>query len=74
MKFPKNAIEPKLTEQELIEIIEKIEAMKAKAIKNQQYERAAELRDNQRKYYLQLEDIINLKEINSSEEPPSTVP
>jgi hypothetical protein len=68
MKLPKNSIEPKLTEQELIEIIEKIEAMKAKAIKNQQYEHAAKLRDDQRKYYAYFEDIINLKEITNTED------
>jgi protein-arginine kinase activator protein McsA len=59
MKLPKKILIPKLTQQELIEILEKIEAMKAKAIKNQQYEKAAELRDNQRKYRNQLDDLMN---------------
>lgn len=67
MKLPEKPIEQKLTEQELIEILEKIEAMKAKAIKNQQYEHAAKLRDDQRKYYAQLEDIINHQETNDTE-------
>jgi protein-arginine kinase activator protein McsA len=59
MQLPKKLIHPKFTEQELIEILEKIEAMKAKAIKNQQYETAASLRDNQRKYRNQLDDLMN---------------
>jgi hypothetical protein len=59
MQLPKKLIHPKLTEQELIDILLKIEDMKAKAIKNQQYERAAELRDDERKYRGQLEDLMN---------------
>lgn len=59
MQLPKKLIHPKLTEQELIDILLKIEDMKAKAIKNQQYERAAQLRDDERKYREQLEDLMN---------------
>ena len=59
MELPKKLIHPKLTEQELIDILLKIEDMKAKAIKNQQYERAAQLRDDERKYREQLEDLMN---------------
>ncbi len=59
MKLPKKLIHKKLSEQELIEILEKIELMKAKAIKNQQYEKAAQLRDDQRKYRNQLDDLMN---------------
>ena len=59
MQLPKKLIHPKLSEQELIEMLEKIEIMKAKAIKNQQYEFAAQLRDDERKYRAQLEDLMN---------------
>lgn len=59
MKLPKKLIHKKLSEVELIEILEKIEIIKAKAIKNQQYEKAAELRDDQRKYRNQLDDLMN---------------
>ena len=59
MKLPKKLIHKKLSEVELIEILEKIEIMKAKAIKNQQYEKAAQLRDDQRTYRNQLDDLMN---------------
>ena len=59
MKLPKKLIHKKLSEVELIETIEKIEIMKAKAIKNQQYEKAAQLRDDQREYRNQLDDLMN---------------
>lgn len=59
MKLPKKLIHKKLSEVELIEILEKIDIMKAKAIKNQQYEKAAELRDDQRKFRNQLDDLMN---------------
>lgn len=59
MKHPKKPVQPKLSEQELIEILDKLDGMKARAIKNQQYEYASQLRDDQRKYRAQLEDLMN---------------
>jgi protein-arginine kinase activator protein McsA len=44
---------------ELIEALEKLALMKGEAIKNQQYEYAAQLRDDERKYRAQLEDLMN---------------
>jgi excinuclease UvrABC helicase subunit UvrB len=59
MKLPKKLIHPKLSEQELIEILENLEKQKARVIKNQNYQRAAEIRDQERKYREQLEDLLN---------------
>jgi protein-arginine kinase activator protein McsA len=59
MKLLKKIIHKKLNQAELIEMLEKLEFMKAKAIKNQQYEFAAQLRDDERKYREQLEDMMN---------------
>lgn len=62
MKMPDKIIRPKYTQEELIELLEKVKVLKARAIKNQQYEYAAQLRDDDRKYRAQLEDLMNPKE------------
>lgn len=59
MKKPANLLRPKYTQEELIELLEKVQMLKARAIKNQQYEFAAQLRDDDRKYRAQLEDLMN---------------
>lgn len=62
MKLPKRILHRKLTEGELIEILENLAKQKMRAIKNQQYEYAAQLRDDERKYRAQLEDVMNPNE------------
>ena len=47
---------------EIIFILENIEKEKDTVIKNQNYERAAKLRDDYRKYTDELEDLMNPKE------------
>lgn len=59
MKLPKKLLHPKLNEQQLIALLEKIQQDKEKAIANKEYERAAMLRDQARKYTAQLEDLMN---------------
>jgi hypothetical protein len=59
MKLPKRILHRKLTEGELIEILENLAKQKMRAIKKQQYEYAAPLRDDERKYRVQLEDLMN---------------
>jgi protein-arginine kinase activator protein McsA len=73
MKLPKKLLRPKLSEQELIEILENLEKRKARAIKNQQYETAASVRDEERKYREILEDLMNptTKEENDHPEDQS---
>lgn len=62
MELPKRILHKKLTEGELIEILENLAKQKMRAIKNQQYEYAAQLRDDERKYRVQLEDLMNPNE------------
>ena len=69
MKLPKKLIRPKLSEQELIEILENLEKQKARVIKNQDYQRAAEIRDEERKYREQLEDLMNPPEETENGHP-----
>jgi protein-arginine kinase activator protein McsA len=69
MKLPKKLIHPKLSEQELIEILENLEKQKARVIKNQDYQRAAEIRDQERKYREQLEDLMNPPEETENGHP-----
>ena len=57
--MPEKILSPKYTQEELIELLEKVQVLKARAIKNQQYEYAAQLRDDDRKYRAQLEDLMN---------------
>lgn len=59
MELPKKLLNKKLSAEELIELLENLEKQKARAIKNQQYEYAAQLRDDDRKYRAQLEDLMN---------------
>lgn len=59
MESPKKLLNKKLTAEELIELLENLEKQKARAIKDQQYQYAAELRDKERKYREQLEDLMN---------------
>jgi hypothetical protein len=59
MKLPKKLLHRKLSEQELIEILENLEKRKARAIKNQHYETAASIRDEERKYRELFEDLLN---------------
>lgn len=61
MELPKKILHKKLNEEELIEILENLEKQKARALKDQQYQYAAELRDNERKFRVQLEDLMNPK-------------
>ncbi len=67
MELPKKLLNKKLTAEELIELLENLDKQKARAIKDQQYQYAAELRDKERKYREQLEDLMNpkLKEAKS---------
>lgn len=48
-----------MTEQELIIKLEQLTELKAKEISNQNYERAAQIRDEIRKYTEQLEELMN---------------
>jgi protein-arginine kinase activator protein McsA len=48
-----------MNEQELIFKLEQLSELKAKEISNQNYERAAQLRDDIRKYTEQLEELMN---------------
>ena len=57
--MPEKLLRPKHTQEEVIELLEKVQALKARAIKNQQYEYAAQLRDDERKYRALLEDLMN---------------
>ncbi len=59
MELPKRILHKKLNADELIEILENLEKQKARAIKDQQYQYAAELRDKERKFREQLEDLMN---------------
>lgn len=59
MELPKKMLNKKLSAEELIELLENLEKQKARAIKDQQYQYAAELRDKERKYRSQLEDLMN---------------
>ena len=59
MKKPERLLRPKYTQEELIELLEKVQVLKARAIKNHQYEYAAQLRDDDRNYRAQLEDLMN---------------
>lgn len=59
MELPKRILHKKLNEEELIELLENLAKQKARAIKNQEYQRAAEIRDQERKYREQLEDLMN---------------
>lgn len=61
MELPKKILNKKLSAQELIELLENLIKQKARAIKDQQYQYAAELRDKERKYRAQLEDLMNPK-------------
>lgn len=61
MELPKKLLNKKLSAEELIELLENLEKQKARAIKDQQYQHAAELRDKERKYRAQLEDVMNPK-------------
>jgi ATP-dependent Clp protease ATP-binding subunit ClpC len=47
---------------EIIAVLENIEKEKDTAIKNQNYELAAKLRDDNRKYTSELEDLLNPSE------------
>jgi ATP-dependent Clp protease ATP-binding subunit ClpC len=47
---------------EIIAVLENIEKEKDTAIKNQNYELAAKLRDDNRKYTNELEDLLNPSE------------
>jgi ATP-dependent Clp protease ATP-binding subunit ClpC len=47
---------------EIIVVLENIEKEKDTAIKNQNYELAAKLRDDNRKYTSELEDLLNPSE------------
>ena len=71
MKLPKKLLRRKHSEKDLIAILEYFQSKKAKAIQEQNYEYAAELRDQERKYREQLEDLMNPpteSENNTSEE------
>jgi len=59
MELPKKLLNKKLSAEELIEILENLEKQKARAIKDQQCQNAAELRDQERKYRTLLEDLMN---------------
>ena len=61
MELPKKLLNKKLSPEELIELLENLEKQKARAIKDQQYQYAAELRDKERKCRAQLEDVMNPK-------------
>lgn len=67
MELPKKILNKKLSAEELIELLENLEKQKARAIKDQLYQYAAELRDKERKYRAQLEDLMNpkLKEVKT---------
>lgn len=47
------------TEEELISKLEELEIEKAKAISDQQYELASNIRDKYRKFNTMLEDLMN---------------
>lgn len=51
-----------MTEKELIAKLDKLTALKSKAIKDQLYEKAAALHDEIRKYKEKLEDLLNKEE------------
>jgi protein-arginine kinase activator protein McsA len=48
-----------MNEQELILKLEQLTELKSKEISNQNYERAAQIRDEIRKYTEQLEELMN---------------
>jgi protein-arginine kinase activator protein McsA len=48
-----------MTEKELIEKLDELVKLKEIEINNQNYERAAQIRDEIRKYTEQLEDVMN---------------
>jgi ATP-dependent Clp protease ATP-binding subunit ClpC len=47
---------------EIISILENLNSEKDKAIKSQEYERAAKIRDDVRKFTDELEDLMNPRE------------
>ncbi len=49
----------KKSEQELVKILEELEIQKTKAIENREFEKAAFLRDEERKYIEDLEEVLN---------------
>ena len=59
MKLPKKLLRRKHSEKDLIAILDYFQCKKAKAIQEQNYEYAAQLRDQERKYREQLEDLMN---------------
>lgn len=59
MNQPKKPLPPTRTEQELVKILEELDIQKTKAIANREFEKAAYLRDEERKYIEELEEVLN---------------